>query len=150
MRELRFPCYITLANSSPRAGTYPRANKCSDGSLVGAYTAFSDGNNVITIVKSTDSGNTWTFQGTVATASSTAHDLDNPYLLELPNGQLVIAYRNHDKDASGTYTVFRITLSYSTDGGASWLYLSDADVEPGPVTGKALLLFPSPRSPLSP
>lgn len=47
-------------------GTYPRANKLADGSLIGAYTAFADGNNVITLVKSSDNGTTWTHQGTAA------------------------------------------------------------------------------------
>ena len=41
------------------AGTYPRANKLSDGSILGAYTAFEGGNNVIRIVLSTDNAQTW-------------------------------------------------------------------------------------------
>lgn len=41
------------------AGTYPRANKLSDGSILGAYTAFEGGNNIIRIVLSTDNGQTW-------------------------------------------------------------------------------------------
>ena len=41
------------------AGTYPRANKLSDGSLLGAYTAFEGGNNIIRIVLSTDNGQSW-------------------------------------------------------------------------------------------
>lgn len=40
------------------AGTYPRANQLSDGSIIGAYTAFSGGYNIIEIVRSTDGGNT--------------------------------------------------------------------------------------------
>ncbi|KAI4124078.1 MAG: hypothetical protein LQ347_005868 [Umbilicaria vellea] len=47
-------------------GTYPRANKLADGSLIGAYTAFVDGNSVITLIKSCDNGDTWSFQGTAA------------------------------------------------------------------------------------
>ena len=41
------------------AGTYPRANKLSDGSILAAYTAFEGGNNIIRIVLSTDNGQTW-------------------------------------------------------------------------------------------
>ena len=40
------------------AGTYPRANMLADGSLIGAYTAFSGGYNILTTVKSTDGGQT--------------------------------------------------------------------------------------------
>ena len=40
-------------------GTYPRANKLSDGSLLGAYTAFEGGNNIIRVVLSTDNGQSW-------------------------------------------------------------------------------------------
>ena len=37
-------------------GTYPRTNKMSDGSIIGAYTAFSGGYNVIKTVRSIDGG----------------------------------------------------------------------------------------------
>ena len=40
-------------------GTYPRANKLSDGSLLAGYTAFEGGNNIIRIAISTDNGQTW-------------------------------------------------------------------------------------------
>ena len=41
------------------AGTYPRANKLSDGSLILSYTAFENGDNIIRVVLSTDNGQTW-------------------------------------------------------------------------------------------
>ena len=40
------------------AGTYPRANRLSDGSIIGAYTAFNGGYNIIEVVRSTDGGQT--------------------------------------------------------------------------------------------
>lgn len=39
-------------------GTYPRANQLSDGSIVGAYTTFNGGYNIIQSVRSTDGGKT--------------------------------------------------------------------------------------------
>ena len=41
------------------SGTYPRANKLSDGSIIGTYTAFNGGDNIIEIVLSTDDGQSW-------------------------------------------------------------------------------------------
>ena len=118
------------------AGTYPRANRLSDGSLLGVYTAFSGGNNIITTTKSTDNGATWTNLGTVTQGSSNANDIDNPYVLQLPTGRVLCAFRNHSKDPStGAYTFFRITVTYSDDQGSTWAYLSTASSDPGPVNG---------------
>jgi len=115
------------------AGTYPRANWLSDGSLLGVYTAFSGGQNIITTTKSTDNGASWQTLGTVASGPSNANDLDNPYVLQLPTGRVLCAFRNHSKDpASGAYTYFRITVAYSDDKGKTWEYLSTASEDPVP------------------
>lgn len=111
--------------TSGGGGTYPRANFLSDGSLIGAYAATVGDNKVLTLAKSTDSGASWSSLGTAATRPVDSSDLDNPYPLQLPSGRVLLAYRNHDKDAStGDYTYFRITISYSDDNGATWEYLS--------------------------
>lgn len=106
-------------------GTYPRAIKLFDGSLLGVYTAFSDGSNIITTTHSTDEGSTWTNIGTV---TSGVGDIDNPFLLQLPTGRVICAFRNHSKTGN-TYTFFRITICYSDDNGATWKFLSE------PATG---------------
>src|ERR1700722_15161974 len=61
-------------------GTYPRATVLSDGSLLGVYTAFSGGNSILTTVKSTDSGTTWTALGAVAQGPTATTDIDNPFV----------------------------------------------------------------------
>jgi BNR repeat-like domain len=114
------------------AGTYPRANFLADGSILGAYTAFSDGNNIITLASSTDSGKTWTVVGTAATEPSAGNDLDNPYPLQLPSGRILITFRNHSKDANNNYTMYRITVCYSDDNGVTWTFLSTPAQNPGP------------------
>jgi hypothetical protein len=49
---------------------------------------------------------------------------------------VLLAYRNHDKDAStGNYTFFRIDVSYSDDDGATWKYLSTPATMPGGTIG---------------
>lgn len=79
-------------------GTYPRANKLSDGSILGVYTAFSGGDNVISAVKSVDNGVSWQAIGEVTRGASNANDIDNAYVLQLPNGRILCAFRNHSKD----------------------------------------------------
>ncbi|KAF2099527.1 hypothetical protein NA57DRAFT_75027 [Rhizodiscina lignyota] len=118
------------------AGTYPRANFLSDGSILGAYAATVNDNKVLTLASSTDDGGSWSVKGSAATRPTNSSDLDNPYPLQLPSGRVLLAYRNHDKDAStGDYTFFRITISYSDDNGASWLFLADAATKPGGTIG---------------
>ena len=64
-------------------GTYPRANSLSDpslpvGSIIGTYTAFDDGDNILKIVMSNDTGNSWQGIGEVTRGPSNANDIDNP------------------------------------------------------------------------
>ncbi|TKA68013.1 hypothetical protein B0A49_04484 [Cryomyces minteri] len=122
--------------TSGHGGTYPRANFLRDGSIIGACTAFSNGNNVLTLVRSTDKGGLWSEIGTAATAPSNANDLDNPYPLQLPSSRVLLAYRNHSKNATtGAYLYYRITVSYSDDNGATWSYLSTPASDPAGVNG---------------
>ena len=122
-------------------GTYPRANTLSDpslpaGTIIGTYTAFQNGNNVLKTVMSTDRGASWQALGEVARGPSNANDIDNPYVLQLPSGRVLCAFRNHSKNPStGAYTMFRITVTYSDDLGKSWKYLSTPSSDPGPVNG---------------
>lgn len=117
-------------------GTYPRANKLADGSILGVYTAFSGDDNVITTVKSTDNGASWQSLGEVTRGPSNGNDIDNPYLLQLATGRILCAFRNHSKDPnSGAYTYFRIAVAYSDDKGKSWAYLSTPASDVGPVNG---------------
>ena len=65
---------------------------------------------------------------------SASHDIDNPYILQLPSGRLLTAFRNHDLN-NGAYTYFRITICYSDNNGASWTFLNSPASDPGPVNG---------------
>lgn len=119
------------------AGTYPRANKLSDGTILGVYTSFEGGNTVIRTVLSGPDGGSWAAQGQVTSVPTNANDLDNPYVLQLAGSpRILCAFRNHSKDPStGAYTFFRITVAYSDDNGKSWTFLSTPASDPGPING---------------
>ncbi|KAI4236033.1 MAG: hypothetical protein L6R40_006279 [Gallowayella cf. fulva] len=136
----RVPTRPTL-NGSPvplGAGTYPRATRLRDGSILGVYTAFQSGSNVLLTVRSTNNGASWSPVGEITRGPSDANDIDNAYLIQLPSPstRILCAFRNHSKEPSTrAYTYFRITITYSDDGGKTWSYLSQPAGDNGPVTG---------------
>ena len=115
-------------------GTYPRANYLKDGSVIGTYTAFNGGDSIITITRSTDAGTTWTTIGEAARGPTATTDIDNPFIIQLSSGRILVAFRNHDRQ-NGQYTYFRITICASDDNGHTWKYLSTVAQDPGPVNG---------------
>ncbi|KAL6806270.1 glycoside hydrolase family 93 protein [Trichoderma sp. SZMC 28013] len=118
-------------------GVYIRASKANNGGLIAGYTAHENNQSILRLAGSSDGGTSWHFVGEVYRADSTAHDVDNAMPLQLPSGRIVYAYRNHDR-SGGSYTYYRITLSYSDDGGASFLYLSTVEQQaatPGTPNG---------------
>jgi hypothetical protein len=114
------------------ASAYPRATYLSNGDILGVYTAFPLGTDLqqLTLVTSSNSGASWTFTGTAATRPTIESTLDNPYPLQLPSGRVLLAFRNHDRDSTGKWAVYRITICSSDDLGRTWHFLSDAVVAP--------------------
>ncbi|UKZ76834.1 hypothetical protein TrVFT333_004549 [Trichoderma virens FT-333] len=107
-------------------GVYIRVSSTSNGGLIAGYTAHENNQSILRLANSSDRGASWHFVGEVYRADSSAHDVDNAMPLQLPSGRIVYAYRNHDRSGD-LYTYYRITLSYSDDGGASFLYLSTVE-----------------------
>ncbi|KAJ2898551.1 hypothetical protein MKZ38_003842 [Zalerion maritima] len=115
--------------TSSAGGTYPRALLLPDGAaILAAYARASPSDALdqqIALARSTDSGSTWTDVGTASTREKATSDLDNPFLLRLSSGRLLLAFRNHDKSPDGGgYAWYRITICYSDDSGESWSFLS--------------------------
>jgi hypothetical protein len=113
----------SIALSPTGGGTYPRLANVN-GAILAAYTAFSGSTRTLTITRSTDGGKTFSAWGSVASGTG---DLDNPNLVQLPNGNIVCTFRNHDLNSSGGYTYYRITACISKDGGMTWTFLSQVD-----------------------
>jgi photosystem II stability/assembly factor-like uncharacterized protein len=119
------------------SGTYPRAIRLADDSLLGIYTENSGSNHTLITVHSDDNGQSWEPWGQVDTREAATSDLDNGYVHQLPTGEVLATFRNHDKSGND-WTYYRITVCISTDGGASWTYHSTADeraATPGTANG---------------
>jgi len=122
----RLPGRVVNAGSTvviDPAGVYIRATSLKDGGLLAGYAASDGSQHVLRTAKSTDGGQSWHHQGEVYRAETATHDVDNAFPFQLPNGRILYAYRNHDRTSSG-YTYYRITVSYSDDGGVTFKYLS--------------------------
>ncbi|KAI1475160.1 glycoside hydrolase family 93 protein [Daldinia eschscholtzii] len=107
---------------------YIRVSFMNDGSLLGGYAARDGTQNVLRVVKSTNGGQSWEHLGEVFRGEIATHDINNAMPLQLPNGRILYAYRNHDRTgADWHYTYFRISVSYSDDGGKTFKYLSTVE-----------------------
>ncbi|KAI1644005.1 glycoside hydrolase family 93 protein [Daldinia loculata] len=107
---------------------YVRVSFMNDGSLLGGYAARDGTQNVLRVVKSTNGGQSWEHLGEVFRGEIATHDINNAMPLQLPNGRILYAYRNHDRTGDDWhYTYFRISISYSDDGGKTFKYLSTVE-----------------------
>lgn len=138
--EQRSPGNVVQAGSPvviDTNGIYIRGTPLNAGGLIAGYTAHEDGLSILRLAESTNGGSSWSFVGEVYRANSTLHDVDNAMPLQLPSGRIVYAYRNHDKTGN-TYTYYRITLSYSDDGGKTFLYASTVQGQAATATNNGL------------
>lgn len=108
-------------------GTYMRATRAKNGSIIGVYEAPDGPNAVIRVVESTDTGVSWKSIGTVTSVLAEKHSISNPFVLQLPSGRLLVTSRNHDRISKDDYTMFRISLFASDNGGTTWSNLGNID-----------------------
>lgn len=109
-------------------GEYIRISRMNDGALIAGYAASDGPQQVLRAAKSTDNGVSWSHLGEVFRGDFVTHDIDNAFPLQLPSGRVLFAYRNHDRTGADLhYTYFRISISYSDDGGVNYKYLSTVD-----------------------
>lgn len=92
------------------AGYFPRATRLLDGSLLGVYSSFSSGSTTLKTIISKDAGASWQPLGSIAGEVTNTTDLDNPFVVQLPSGRVVSAFRNHSRGPdTHHYTYHRIT-----------------------------------------
>ena len=127
-----------------KLGHYLRVGFMNDSSLIGGYTELSEnGEDVLRVIRSTDGAKSWKPLGEVFRGDRKTHDINNVFPLQLENGRILYAYRNHDRvESDGHYTWFRISISYSDDGGSSFKYLSTVDERPPRPEGASGLWEP--------
>lgn len=108
--------------------------KCRDGSLVYLgvehYPSAKEGehNGVVMLYRSTDGGYTWQYRSTVSSPEwlKEGETLEEPHVLELPDGRLLGAFRIEGRKPFG------IATAYSEDGGLTWSEVKDLGVSGSP------------------
>jgi hypothetical protein len=131
---------VTFADGGPDArdispGTfgawYPRMLKLSDGSWLATYGVYDNYGYLLDaaggvrqqVARSTDNCRTWTV---IATIADPGRDLENGQMIELANGDVLMATRSVRWAESYRLPVFR-----SQDKGVTWTYLSTIDANEG-------------------
>lgn len=109
-------------------GAYMRVTPLSDGSLFGGYAATEGDTKILRVVKSTNGGASWNPVGEVTRTKLEAMDTDNAFVLQLPTGRILMAFRNHDRVVgTDNFSHYRLTLCASDDGGVTWFFLSQIE-----------------------
>jgi Neuraminidase (sialidase) len=97
----------------PGRASYPRVAQLSNGTLLATFAHSAAGTRVISSVTSKDGGRTWGNYREIVEHKRPV-DLDNAFPLQLPDGTLLVAYRNHSAGA------YRLEVHASADHGDHW------------------------------
>jgi BNR repeat-like domain len=112
---------------------YPRAVKLTSGSWLLVFTSYGQGDsgylldpkggNILVVMRSNDNCKTWT---RIAQIIDQGRDLDNGEMIQLPDGDVLLAARSVRWQES-----YRLPVYKSTDLGATWTKISQLDGNEG-------------------
>lgn len=125
--------WTTTATVKASGGGWGRMAKLSNGDWLAVYTVFPSGQPTeLEIARSTDNARTWSL---VTTVAESGRNVDNGYLIQLGNGNVLLTMRSII-DA----TSYRLVVYRSTNNGANWSSLStiDSNESPGGRTDRGL------------
>jgi hypothetical protein len=125
--------WTTTATVKASNAGWGRMTKLGNGDWLAVYTLFPAGSpTTLEIARSTDNARTWSVLSSVA---ESGRNLDNGYLLQLPNGQVLLTARSIIDGQS-----YRLSVHRSTNSGVNWSFLStiDANESPGGLTNRGL------------
>ncbi|QKX55087.1 uncharacterized protein TRUGW13939_02179 [Talaromyces rugulosus] len=121
----------SLSVESRFNGTYTRLARLNDGTILAAFAWYGpDRLHGLKVSKSTDNGQTFMDISEIFRGKA---EIDNPFLLEIAPNHVLAAFRNHDFAHPQGFTVFRMTVYESKDGGYTWTHLSHAVVKQPPL-----------------
>lgn len=108
--------------ASKQGAEYGRLLPLADGSWLSVYSTYSE-NGILQIARSNDNCRIWTV---ISTLSEEGRDLENGQMLQLPNGDILLADRSVI-----WFRSYRLDVFKSTDLGQSWTKISTIDSAEG-------------------
>jgi len=110
-----------------------RMTRLNDGRWLGVSTLYPHPNSILQLELSVDGARTWTPLTTVA---EPGRNLDNGEVIPLPNGDILLTGRSV-VDGPGLPRSYHLPVYRSTDGGKTWVFLSQVDTsEPPPAQAR--------------
>lgn len=115
-------------------GAYPRGILLRDGTLLATFDRVHDGCLELCAVRSADRGVSWRPTGLVASrAAEPGRTLANGFPLQLNDGRILVAYRDHERTASGV--VHRLLVSCGDPADRGWRSLGAIQTNRDPACG---------------
>lgn len=109
-------------------GTYPRATRLADGTLLGVYEHYVAASDqlVLSAIASDDDALQWAPLADLAAEPATpGRTLGNPHPIQLADGTVLVAFRHHDPAPVGIN--YRLLVSASPDLGQTWTFRGEIE-----------------------
>ncbi|MBE6640095.1 MAG: exo-alpha-sialidase [Ruminococcaceae bacterium] len=108
---LKFERPITVAAYGGSGSAYSRMYVLKDGRIICAWPSTDGGKRCMKAVFSEDDGKTWSKIRVLFYGEDQTKTLANVDIIQLESGQVLMAYRSNDREASGGYSSIRIHAS---------------------------------------